>query len=149
MSLMSTMEILSSGLTATRLRMNLTASNLANANSTRSAEGGGPYRRRDAVYKTTDVAMHAPSFSQVLTDKYSSAVKGVKVSEVVEDTRPPRQVYDPGHPDANADGIVKFPNVNVIEEMVDMIVASRIYEAGITAMQSVKSMAPKTLTIGR
>ena len=149
MSLMTTMEILSSGLTATRLRMNLTASNLANANSTRSAEGGGPYRRRDAVYQTTDVALHRPSFSQVLTDKYSGAVKGVKVTDVVEDTRPPRQVYDPGHPDANADGIVKFPNVNVIEEMVDMIVASRIYEAGITAMQSVKSMAQKTLTIGR
>ncbi len=149
MSLMTTMEILSSGLTATRLRMNLTASNLANANSTRSAKGEGPYRRRDPVYKTTDVAMHSPTFSQVLTDKYSDAVKGVRVTDVVEDTRPPRQVYDPGHPDANADGIVKFPNVNVIEEMVDMIVASRVYEAGITAMQSVKSMAQKTLSIGK
>ena len=149
MSLMTTMEILSSGLTASRLRMNLTASNLANANSTRSAKGGGPYKRRDPVYQATTVQLHQPSFSQVLSNKYGEALKGVKVTEVKEDQRPPRQVYDPGHPDADASGIVKYPNVNVIEEMVDMIVASRVYEAGVTAMQSVKSMAQKTLSIGR
>lgn len=148
MSLMNAMEILSSGLTATRLRMNVTSSNLANANTTRRAGGAGPYRRLNTVYSSTEVRPHTP-FAQVLQDQFAQSLRGVKVDKVVPDTRAPRQVHDPGHPDADANGIVKYPNVNVIEEMVDMIVASRVYEAGVTAMQSVKSMANKALTIGR
>ncbi len=145
MSFMSAMEIISSGLAASRLRMNLVASNLANANTTRT-DTGGPYQRRDPVYRSAPVAQ---PFSEMLRDRLSASLRGVQVSQVVTDPRPPRTVYDPGHPDADTNGIVKMPNVSVVEEMVDMITASRAYEAGITAMQSIKSMANRALNIGR
>jgi flagellar basal-body rod protein FlgC len=144
-SFMDAMEIISSGLSASRLRMNLVSSNLANANTTRTAEGG-PYKRRDPVYRATPLAL---PFAQQLSDRLSTALRGVTVQSVVTDQRPPRSIHDPGHPDADAAGMVKLPNVNVVEEMVDMITASRIYEAGITAMQSIKAMANKALSIGR
>jgi len=145
MSFMSAMEIISSSLAASRLRMNLVASNLANAQTTRTAEGG-PYRRRDPVFQATPVQQ---PFADQLRDRLSSSLRGVTVSNVVVDQRPPRTVFDPGHPDADAAGLVKLPNVNVVEEMVDMITASRAYEAGVTAMQSIKAMATKALAIGR
>ena len=145
MGFMDAMEILSSSLAASRTRMNLISSNLANAQTTRSAEGG-PYRRKDPVYEATPIDR---PFSDMLQDRMGDAARGVKVSAVVTDPRPPRTVYDPRHPDADANGIVKMPNVNVVEEMVDMITASRAYEAGITAMQSIKSMANKALSIGK
>lgn len=145
MSFMSAMEIISSGLSASRLRMNLIASNLANANTTKT-ESGGPYQRRDPVYRSTPLRL---SFAEMLHDRLASSLRGVSVSQVVTDTRPPRTVYDPGHPDADKQGIVKLPNVNVVEEMVDMITASRAYEAGVTAMQSIKAMANKALAIGK
>ena len=125
--------------------MNLTASNLANANTTRSVDGG-PYRRRDAIYRSAQVRQ---PFEAVLGDRLNDSLRGVAVTGVAVDPRPPRLVHDPGHPDADARGMVKLPNVNVIDEMVDMIVASRIYEAGVTAMSSVKNMANKALAIGR
>jgi flagellar basal-body rod protein FlgC len=145
MSFMSAMEIISSGLAASRFRMNIVASNLANAQTTRTAEGG-PYRRRDPVYQATPVSS---PFAQLLSDRLDAALRGVTVSQVAVDQRPPRTVYDPGHPDADPNGIVKLPNVNVVEEMVDMIMASRAYEAGVTAMQSIKSMANRALSIGK
>jgi flagellar basal-body rod protein FlgC len=145
MSFMSAMEIISSGLSASRLRMNLIASNLANANTTRT-DAGGPYQRRDPVFRSTPLQL---SFADILRDRMATSLRGVTVTQVVNDPRPPRTVYDPGHPDADKQGIVKLPNVNAVEEMVDMITASRAYEAGVTAMQSIKAMANKALSIGR
>jgi len=145
MSFMSAMEIIASGLSASRLRMNLISSNLANINTTRTAEGG-PYRRKDAVYQATPLT---ESFADVLNDRLSESLRGVSVTSVATDPRPPRTVHDPGHPDADSEGMVKLPNVNAVEEMVDMIMASRAYEAGVTAMQSLKAMANKALSIGR
>ena len=145
MSITNAMEIIASGLTASRQRMNLVASNLANANTTRSAEGG-PYRRRDAVFRAVQLEL---PFSQVLRDRMAESLRGVAVTDVAVDPRPPRTVYDPGHPDADSKGIVLMPNVNVVEEMVDMIMASRTYEAGVTSMQSVKSMADRAMRIGK
>jgi len=145
MSIMSAMEIISSGLAASRFRMNLIASNLANANTTRAADGG-PYKRKDPVYEAARLEL---PFHQVLMDRLAESLRGVTVTEVVTDPRPPRTVFDPGHPDADAKGMVKMPNVNVVEEMVDMIMASRTYEAGVTSMQSMKAMAQKAINIGR
>ncbi len=145
MSIISTMEILSSGLAASRLRMNLIASNLANANTTRGVDGG-PYKRKDAVFQATPVEL---PFEDVLNDEFSNSLQGVVVTDVVSDPRPPRTVFHPGHPDADKDGIVKLPNVHIIEEMVDMIMASRNYEAGVNTLQSVKQMADRSLQIGR
>ncbi|MCA9669742.1 MAG: flagellar basal body rod protein FlgC [Myxococcales bacterium] len=145
MDFMSAMEIAASGLRANRTRMNLSASNLANANSTRSADGG-PYRRRDAVFTAQPLSKR---FGEVLGNKLDGAVQGVEVSGIVRDPRPPRTVYDPGHPDADARGIVKLPNINMVEEMVDMITASRAYEAGVSTLQTIKAMASKALSIGK
>jgi flagellar basal-body rod protein FlgC len=147
MSFMSAMEIISSGLTASRTRMNLISSNLANVNTTRTA-AGGPYRRKDPVYQAAPLAQ---PFDQVLRSRIEEdALRGVAVTQVVTDPRPPRLVFDPGHPDADPkSGMVKMPNINVVEEMVDMIMASRAYEAGVTAMQSVKAMTDRALQIGR
>jgi flagellar basal-body rod protein FlgC len=143
MDFFSTMEVISSGLTSQRVRLNTTSSNLANANTTRTEEGG-PYRRRDPIYKATNLG-ETNSFSNNL----ESAVRGVEVTEIVKDEAPPRKVFDPQHPDAGEDGYVEYPNVNMVEEMVNMVMASRAYEAGVTAMRSVKSMANKAISIGR
>jgi flagellar basal-body rod protein FlgC len=143
MDFFSAMDISASALTAERTRMNLISSNLANANSTRSAEGGA-YRRKDAVFTA---APAAGSFGAALGK--ASAARGVAVSRIVEDQNPPRMQYEPSHPDADPQGYVAYPNVNVVEEMADMITASRSYEANVTAAQAAKSMALKTLELGR
>jgi flagellar basal-body rod protein FlgC len=130
------MEVSASGLSAQRTRMNVAASNLANAETTQAA-GGGPYKRRDVVLATADLEADDPN------------VKGVKVSTIQQDQSPPRLEYDPGHPQANAQGYVAYPNINPVEEMVDMITASRAYEAGITTMSSAVNMAEKALSIGK
>lgn len=145
MDFMQAMEIASSSLTANRVRLNLAASNLANAKTTRAADGG-PYRRKDPIFRATPLER---PFGTMLQDRISSQLRGVQVSGVASDPRPPRTVYDPGHPDADKDGIVKLPNINMIEEMVNMITASRAYEASLSTMQVIKSMANKALTIGR
>lgn len=144
MDFFSSMQISSSALTAERTRMNLISSNLANANSTKTAEGG-PYKRKDAVFAATQVA---ENFRSALDRMRTGAPQGVTVTQVVEDQNPPRLQYDPTHPDANAQGYVALPNVNVMEEMADMIAATRAYEANVTAVQAAKSMAMKTLEIG-
>jgi flagellar basal-body rod protein FlgC len=135
------MEVSASGLTAQRTRMNIASSNLANAQTTQ-AEGGGPYKRKDAVMSSQDVPA-------AMNTEYAQAVKGVAITEIQQDTAPPRLEYDPGHPDANAEGYVAYPNINPVEEMVDMITASRAYEAGITTMSSAVNMAERALGIGR
>lgn len=145
MDFFSSMNVSSSALTAERTRMNLISSNLANANTTRTPEGG-PYKRKDAVFSTAPVEN---PFDRALEGAAAQQVRKVEVSEIIEDQNPPRIVFDPGHPDANPQGYVAMPNVNVVEEMADMIGATRAYEANVTAVQAAKSMAMKTLEIGR
>jgi flagellar basal-body rod protein FlgC len=129
-------QVSASALAAQRQRMNTIASNLANAQSTRTAEGG-PYRRQDVVF-TTDAQGEG-----------QTGLQGVKVSGIVRDNSPFTMVYDPGHPDADQDGIVAMPNVNVIEEMVNMMMASRAYEASVSAFNISKTMFSKALELGR
>jgi len=140
MDFFTAMEVSASGLSAQRARMNVASSNLANAQTTQTA-GGGPYKRKDVVLQSTDV----PGTEGEL----GGAVKGVEVASIKQDAAPPRLEYDPGHPQANAQGYVAYPNVNPVEEMVDMITASRAYEAGITTMSTAVSMAEKALGIGK
>ncbi len=138
----SAMDVAASGLSAERTRMNTVASNLANAKTTRTA-AGGPYKRLDPIFKTQPLA------GQNAFDPASKAAVQVQVARIAQDQRDPQQVYEPGHPDADANGYVKYPNVNVVEEMVSMISASRAYEAGVTSIESIKSMARSALAIGR
>jgi flagellar basal-body rod protein FlgC len=145
MDFFSAMDVSSSALSAGRTRMNLISSNLANANATRTPEGG-PYKRKDAVFSATPVESQ---FNRALDAATAQQVRKVEVTEIVEDQNPPRLQYDPSHPDANPQGYVAMPNVNVVEEMADMIGATRAYEANVTAVQAAKSMALKTLEIGR
>lgn len=137
----SAMEIAASGLSAERGRMNVIASNLANARTTKGADGQ-PYRRLDPVFVAKPVA-------QGSTDPVLRRVREVEVSGVRADTTPGEMVYDPGHPDANAQGYVQYPNVNVVTEMVNLMTASRAYEAGVTSIESLKSMAHAALKIGQ
>jgi flagellar basal-body rod protein FlgC len=138
----SALEVAASGLSAERTRMNTIASNLANARSTRTAEGG-PYKRLDPVFQATPIG------GDGVGGLNESGVSLVKVQRIQQDTRDPQLVYEPGHPDADGKGYVRYPNVNVVEEMVNMITASRAYEAGITSVESVKAMAKSALGIGR
>ncbi len=145
MNIFSAMEIISSGLTAQRARLNVTASNLANAHTTRTVEGG-PYRRKDPVFATEPIHTR---FRELLGDELARKAQGVRTVDIVEDTGSPRMVHDPGHPDADENGFVAYPNVSVVEEMINMMMASRAYDAGATAMQSMSSMARAALRIGR
>jgi flagellar basal-body rod protein FlgC len=145
MDFFSSMRVSASGLDAQMKRMNTISSNIANAETTRTAEGG-PYRRKDPLMAAqTD----RESFGEILQNELDENVQGVQVQEVVEDQRPPRMVYNPHHPDANAEGYVAMPNVNPVEEMANMISAQRSYEADVSAMNSAKAMAAKALEIGR
>jgi flagellar basal-body rod protein FlgC len=141
MDFFTAMEVSASGLSAERTRMNVAASNLANAQTTQSA-GGGPYKRRDVVMASVD----APGTQGT---QFAQAVRGVAVSQIRQDAAPPRLEYDPGHPQANAQGYVAYPNINPVEEMVDMITASRAYEAGVTTMTTAVNMAERALGIGK
>ena len=144
MNIFSAMEILSTGLTAQRTRLNVTASNLANAHTTRTVEGG-PYKRKDPVFATESIQAR---FDELLSDELAKEAQGVRTVEIVEDNTAPRMVNDPGHPDADENGFVAYPNVSVVEEMVNMMMASRAYEAGATAMQAMSSVARTALRIG-
>ncbi|HTQ07604.1 MAG TPA: flagellar basal body rod protein FlgC [Polyangiaceae bacterium] len=138
----SALEISASGLGAERVRMNTIASNLANVHTTKTAEGG-PYKRLDPVFEAVGL--------QSINEPYSadSGVSLVNVKSIQADTRPGTMVYEPGNPDANGQGYVEYPNVNAVEEMVNMITASRAYEAGITSIDSVKQMARSALNISK
>jgi flagellar basal-body rod protein FlgC len=138
------LAISASGLDAQKTRLNTIASNLANVSSTRTEEGG-PYRRRDVVFKSVPVQ----ETFQAAMDSSLENNQGVEVSETVLDHRPFKRVYEPQHPDADPDGFVSYPNVNPAEEMVNMLSALRSYEANVTAMNATKSMAMKALEIGR
>lgn len=146
MDFFSSMNISASALTAERTRMNLISSNLANANTTRTPEGG-PYKRKDAVFSAAPA--QAGSFGGTLSGAIAKDAKQVEVTQIIEDQSAPRMQFDPSHPDADARGYVAMPNVNVMEEMADMINATRTYEANVTAVQAAKSMAMKTLEIGK
>ncbi|MGC2061476.1 MAG: flagellar basal body rod protein FlgC [Thermodesulfovibrionales bacterium] len=129
-------RVSSSALEAQRTRMNSIASNMANAHSTRTLEGG-PYKRKDVVFSTKEV------------EPGEKGLEGVQVAQIVEDRTPPTMVYDPGHPDADNNGYVAMPNVNVIEEMANMMMATRAYEASVAAFNISKGMITKSLEIGR
>jgi flagellar basal-body rod protein FlgC len=137
MGLFDALDASGSALSAERLRMDVTAENLANAQSTRSADGSGPYKRKQVVLEQA-----GSSFADSL-----QAARGVRVAGIVEDSTPARRIYDPGHPDADAQGYVTMPNVNTVTEMTDLIGASRAYEANVTAMQTAKSMFARTLDL--
>lgn len=146
MGFLNAINISASALTAEKLRMDVISKNIANVNTTRTAEGT-PYRRQTVVFQ--DAGSNIP-FSQYLSDASKGLIGGgVKVKGIVEDQSPFKLVYEPGHPDADADGYVKMPNVEIMNEMVNMITASRAYEANITALNSTKGMAMKALEIGR
>jgi len=140
------LDIGASALTAQRLRMDTISQNIANANTTRT-EDGTPYRRRLVVFQERSQGI---PFSEYLSassrERYIG--KGVKVAAVVEDASDFKRVYDPGHPDADEEGYVAMPNVDIITEMVNMISATRAYEANVTSINTTKSMALKALEIG-
>jgi flagellar basal-body rod protein FlgC len=139
------LDIGASALTAERLRMDTISQNIANANTTRT-ENGTPYRRREVIFEEKP----GTPFSEYLTDSSKELIgNGVKVSGIVEDSSPFKRVYDPGNPDADTDGYVQMPNVDIITEMVNMISATRAYEANVTSINSTKSMAMKALEIGK
>jgi flagellar basal-body rod protein FlgC len=143
MNFFSAMEIAASGLGAQRVRMNVLASNLANARTTRTEEGG-PYRRMDPVFRAVPLA---DRFEEHARNPQAQSAYLVEVPEIQADQGPPQRIYEPTHPDADADGYVELPNVNVIEEMVNMITASRAYESGVTVIQTVKGMARSAISI--
>jgi flagellar basal-body rod protein FlgC len=133
MGMFDSLNVSASGMTATQLWMDVVSSNLANADSTRAANGQ-PYRRKEIVLSEA-----APSFGEVLG--------GVQVNGIANDPSPLRQVYDPGNPEANKQGYVAMPNVNPVTEMVDLISASRGYESNVTAMNAAKQMFSKTFDL--
>ena len=135
MSISQIFDIASTGMAAQRLRVQLIASNVANSETTRTREGG-PYRRRDAVFQTQDLG-----FSGALANA------GVRVASIQTSQEPFLTRYEPGHPDANADGVVNYPNINPVEEMVNLTEASRSYEANIAVVRSAKAMATSALGI--
>lgn len=135
MSLFTVFDIAASALSSQSQRLNVVASNLANAESATTA-GGTPYKARQVVFTATPVAAGATAM-------------GVNVTGVIEDPAPPRLVYDPTHPMADANGYVTMPNVNVVEEMTNMISASRAYQINLDMMNTAKSLALRTLTLGQ
>lgn len=146
MSFLKSMNISASALTAQRFRMDVISQNLANAEVTRTANGQ-PYKRKLVVMGEGEKPL---SFKEQLNGAMENTTgTGVKVNKVVESTEPFKMVYNPSHPDANAEGYVSYPNVDTITEMVDLISASRSYEANVTAFNATKAMALKALEIGR
>ena len=148
MQVFKAMRISSSGLSAERLRMDTIASNIANAGTTRTtnADGtkGGPYKRKIAVFQE-----NIDNEIRKFDSSTSFNGNGIKAVGIVEDNSPFKRVYDPSHPDADADGYVEMPNVDPLKEIVDLMAATRAYEANVTAINSEKNMALKALEIGR
>ena len=134
---MDIFKVSASALEANRIRMNTIASNMANAQSTKT-EGGGPYVKKHVIFQTMPISSDP-----------AEKLEGVRVAEIVDDTKPPVVIYDPGHPDADENGYVSMPNINVIEEMVNMMMALRAYEANVKASNISKGMFQKALELGR
>ncbi len=146
MGFLDSLNISGSGLTAQKLRMQIVAQNLANASTTRT-EDGGPYRRKLVVLEER---RGQASFSDELNASVSGKIgKGVEATAIIDDADDFKVEYDPTHPDADDQGYVRLPNVNTVEETVDIMSASRLYEANVTAFNAMKEMAAKALEIGR
>lgn len=141
MDISDTFKVCASALAVQRTKMDVITSNLANADVSRT-EQGGPYRKKTVVLSSEPVR-------EAFGDALEGALKTVKVAGIVEDASPPRMVYNPSHPDANANGYVAMPNVNVMSEMAEMVEVSRGYEAMVTALDTTKNMALKALDIGK
>lgn len=149
--LFSALETSASALTAERLRMDVIANNIANVNTTRTPEGG-PYRRQMVVLGSRpsfSTALEAASGQTGQAGSGAQVGRGVRVVQIVQDQRPFKLKYDPTHPDADANGYVQLPNVETVTEMVDLISASRAYEANVTALNAFKQMVSTALQIGR
>lgn len=142
MDLFTTFKISGSALKANRIRLNTISSNLANVETTSTPEGG-PYKKKSVYFQSKPV-----SFKEHLDSNLRNASQGVEVTKIIEDQEPPQQVYNPSHPDANEEGYVEMPNVSVLKEMVDMMSATRSYQANATTIKSAKRMALKALEIG-
>ena len=151
MSLLSALRTTASGLTAQRLRLDVIANNIANAETTRT-EGGGPYRQASVVFTPREEGrpFRLPSLVRRSSLRTRSMpAGGVQVAAIIADDKPGTQVYDPDHPDADEDGFVTYPNVNLVTEMTDLLSATRSYEANVTVLNAVKQMALRALDIGR
>jgi len=145
MSAMNGMNISASGMSAQRLRMDIISQNIANVNTTRD-EFGNVYRRKSVVFAEKDMT----PFGDILMKMAGTAGSGVKVTQIVEDNKSElRKVYDPSHPDADEEGYVTYPNVNTVQEITDLIDATRSYEANVTAFNAAKNIALKGLEIGK
>ena len=145
MDFLTSLKISSSGLRANRKRMGAISSNIANAQTTRTPEGG-PYRKKEVVFGSEPAR---DSFSEILEGELGEKAQNVYATEVISSNKPPILKYEPNHPDANEKGYVAYPNVNIMEEMADMISTSRSYEANISALNTSKNMAMKALEIGK
>ena len=153
MGMFDALNVSATGLTAERLRMDVTAENLANAQTTRGADGQ-PYRRKEVVLAEVQSGGFGSQLAKAIGAGSASGSRaggpgGVEVAGISQDQTPGKLVYDPGHPDADADGYVRMPNVDTVAEMVDLISASRAYEANVTAMNAAKQMFSKTLDLLR
>ena len=148
MGMFDALEVSASALTAERLRMDVTAENLANAQTTRGADGN-PYRRKEVVLAERQGASSFGAALQGAMGARASSPGGVQVAAIQQDQTPLKQIYDPSHPDADANGYVQMPNVDPVAEMVDLISAQRSYEANVTAMAAAKQMFSKTLELLR
>jgi flagellar basal-body rod protein FlgC len=143
MSLLSALSVSASGMSAQRARTELLVENIANADTTRTPEGG-PYRRKDAVF-TSDP--QAAQFSSLFENEVNPASVGVRVAQIVTDNSDPEKRYLPGHPDADKDGYVAYPKMNPAEDMVDLMGASRSYQANVAAISAVKDMISKSMDL--
>ncbi len=143
MDIFTSMQISSSALSAQRTRLNVISSNLANVGTTRTPEGGA-YRKRQVVFESSN-----EGFAKHLDNAGKQGIQGVRVAGIQVSRAPLRTVYEPGHPDADENGMVHLPNINTMEEMVDMMNATRTYEANASAIQAAKRMALKALEIGK
>jgi flagellar basal-body rod protein FlgC len=148
MSFWESLRIGASGLTAQRLRLDLISNNIANAQTTRT-EKGGPYQRQDVVFMADGNNPTLPGPEAARQNTLDDLQGGVKVSEIFTDTSAGPRVYDPTNPDADANGYVNYPNVDVVVEMTNMLSAIRSYEANLASVEAVKRMALKALEIGK
>ena len=145
MDFMTALDVGGSALSAQRTYLNVVSMNLANAKTTRTADGQGPYQRKSVALESTQ----ATPFGKAMNAALDQELNGVRVTGIVNDSRPPRQVYEPGHPDADQSGYVQYPDINVVEEMTNMIQATRSYEASTTTITTIKAMYNKALEIAR
>ncbi|WP_077612103.1 flagellar basal body rod protein FlgC [Clostridium sp. Marseille-P2415] len=148
MSFLSSMNISASAMTAQRLRLDIASENIANIDTTRT-EAGGPYRRKMVVLEARNENNFRKTLMNAAGVSRQQSTGGVRVSQIVEDTSPLKSVYSPEHPDADENGYVQMPNVDLLKETVDSMSATRSYEANITAFNAIKLMASKALEIGK